>query len=203
MLDTGRSRSEEEFAVSEPNLEDYPSVDMETVIIAKADRAIERRLEGQKAAQKERQEEAGLVSENVLDGDQAEGSVSNDDNLLDLGDDDIKKASGPDVPEEHKEIHSDAYVPEAEDTEGLLDLEDVQAMDVADLEDLNGADVSDTDAQTKLDEARSKEQIKNAGISMIETTETTGSGDQTHQSRREGLPLPSIADSSDDTLELG
>lgn len=199
MLDTGKS-DEQEYVAQEPEMDAYPEVDLETVIVAQADRAIERRLEDQKLA--EQQAEVGVESDI-----ESKESPESQDDYLDTADEmqdeqilDPEK-SGIDVPEEHKTVEVSFGQEDMKDDEDKLDPDESDILENPDsdsVEDLNGADVEDAQAQTKVDEARSKEQLKNAGIDKIE--------DQLEDQKQKTRALPDLPSSSvnldDDSLDL-
>lgn len=203
MLDTGKEKESQAYMESMQDLgTQYPQVDMETVIIAKADRAIERRLESQK---EEAQTEAPVpepeskVDDEYLDTDEQESDVKESEpDVNPENQPDVEKQQSPDNPEEHKEVQVNFGQEDMKETEEKQDdktTEILEDMDQEDLEDLNGADVADARAQRKIDEARSKARLESASVDKLEEAVE-------NKSRREGLPEIVGQASSDDELEL-
>lgn len=178
MLDTGKENDDYMASIQDEN-QPYPQVDMETVIIAKADRAIERRLESKKS---EAQQPDKVVDEQSI---HDENLDVDDKSVDDLNNKDMaEKKNEPDNPEEQKEIQvnfGQEDMREIDDVNAEKTDEIINEMNQDDLEDLNGADVSDVEAQTKINEARSRARLTDIGVDNMENAnakEQTQSDDE-------------------------
>ena len=95
-----------------------------------------------------------------------------------------EKKNEPDNPEEQKEIQvnfGQEDMREIDDVNAEKTDEIINEMNQDDLEDLNGADVSDVEAQTKINEARSRARLTDIGVDNMENAnakEQTQSDDE-------------------------